>query len=193
MVPSKIKLVAVINILLSLVFLVVFSLIFIGSMVAAASSSVYGILAIVALISIVGWCFLFIGSILLLFGKKAGFYLLMISWIFNLPNMSSLPGILLFFWMSLSIDMVRNNEESRAFLKLSDTSFWEKPWKDKKEQAKNKTAQQQTAQEPAQKQEQDALFTYIQDTKAKGYSDAQIKAVLLNSGYSESLLKNYFK
>jgi hypothetical protein len=121
---TKVKIVSIVTIILSLILLFAFGL----ASIVFFFNPLLWIVGILMLIPIVGAIILLISSILMLLGKKAGLYLYMVGWLLNLPNSDNLFGMLLFAWVLFSIYWIRNDEDSRNELKLSD-NFFEKSFK----------------------------------------------------------------
>jgi hypothetical protein len=116
MIPGKIKIISVLTILLSFLLMAIWGrviLIFLGL-------PILGFLSIIAFIGFLGAIMLLISGILLLMGKKAGYYLYLIGWIINSPSVNSVPGFILFAFVIISFSMLRNDDAVRTHLQLSD-------------------------------------------------------------------------
>ncbi|NTV23298.1 MAG: hypothetical protein HGA85_02900 [Nanoarchaeota archaeon] len=206
MIPGKLKIVCAINIVLGIIMGGLFGFAAIINLLAALENPLFSIISIIYAFVVVGFAMIIFGSVLMLFRQKAGYYLLLVAWVINTPNLTSVAGLIIFLWMALSLDIVRNNLEVREFLSLNE-GLLEKSWKkaDKKSaspkagpihdaiQPKLDVPKKTEAEPAIQESPEDPVIKYVKDCRAKGFSDEQIKAALVSAGHDINSLEPYFK
>ena len=164
MIPTKLKIIVGINFLLS-----VFMLLGTGLLVLINT----GLISIIALLCFFGWIVMIVSMILLLLGKKLGFYLYVLAWLPNLPSISSVFGIALYIWMFLSISMITNDKNVREYVKINGSFYG--------------------AKEVKLNEQEKIAYNFISDSRLKGISDNDTKSRLVGQGYNQTIIQNCFK
>jgi len=122
------------------------------------------LLSIIYLASLIGWAFMVISSLLMLFNVRLGYYLIFICWILNLPNLRKLSGLILYAWLLGSYYLVGDYQPTKFSFNKSEKVSSQKALKD-----------------------------YISMLKNKGYSKELIEGELIRAGYKEDVVNKVIK
>lgn len=177
MAPKKLSLVTLVSMIISAFFM------FILLVLSIDAETIFGMYLF--MISVLGFMLVLIASFLLRKANKSGYYMYLGGWFLILANINLIPIMLSYIWMIYSLILIRNDEETRIYLKL-ENNFFEKSFN--KKNKSSVSIKPNTNQEIEQK-----IIEYIKSTEQQGYSDEQIIQVLEKSGYSKEMVEDALK